>query len=490
MDWVRSVTNKEFNPSLNPIMGGHRNDATLLGNLDRLTNTHGGWRTITRSSTLREVARYGYDQSVCEQDMKYLVRRDPTAKMAVLWPAQDTFGQLPRSKNEVYDAWLGELEMLGLPQALIRADAFRARDGVAFLYLVASAPTEQDPLDPEAPPRMNIGAPLRQGSRFFGFDVIPRSRLDDQEPMLTDASGMPTHYRVHLDPNKQDESILIHASRIIALSDDVFSESVMDQDPDVLSMYDDLGNLRDIIHALTRGIVQGNPIVATVDLDNEYELGDDEDTINDIETNLGKLVDGSVQSVAPVEGIVFKRLGPTDLDDANDIVRLLSSRISHATRVPVNMVLASSRGSEQVTDQDDVRWQGIVDARFRRIAYPFLLELDRRWKLAGLIPRRQRLTLRDLELPYLARLSEKEQMLIEKNQAFNLQVAKQSGVLPKGRWFRDKYEDITDVQDPRYVLPAPPRYVLQDIAEDADGYPGWEDDEPVGPGGQRAGNDD
>lgn len=396
------------------------------------------------SSSRREQLAYHYQGFIYPQDRRYLHERDPTAHAVNTRPAVDTWFKLPRTYVRGIDDFFDYITSLGFTRAAIPTDITQRWAGGAFLYINASG---------------DVSQPLRAASRWFGFDflrpedIVEESIVPDEsgDPLLTQ-HGIQSLVWARNDKEKADrQGVEIHGSRLVSFVEDHESRSWVGRaklDP----CFDALWNLRDIEHAQKESQFQGNPVVVEVDTEAGYNSTPEADSA--IEAELKELRSGARDSISPVEGLKIRRLGEPKMDDPAPVIRLLASRIATCTELPVNMILASSRGSEQVTDQDRMDYASNIDVRRQTLALPILGHLVRLGQACDLVPRRAVLP-SDVEWPIIRTLNPRELAYVDKSDATTLNMALASGRRPPPRIER-KFPQNTEPFDPDLILPAQP----------------------------------
>lgn len=429
-----------------------------FGGLDMFTDmaTVAGGHVV-RSSRRREQLVYQYQDAVTLADRRYLATRDPTAVYVLERPAIDTWFAPPRAfGNPAVERFIGDIYTKGFQQAVIAADIAARRDGGAFLYINASGDASQ---------------PIGPRDQVFGFDYIQCDQIPSRDAIHLDVNADPLLSqhgieRIEFYPTtehkKRGELVTVHGSRIISMREDVSvrwwqGRSVLDP------IYDDLWNYRDVIFSQKQSQFMGNPIKVEVDWEAGFDIDDDEaDTVKE---RISQLRSGHRDSISPIQGLKVTRLGAPELDDPEAIVRALASRIANGTVFPVNMILASSRGSEQVTDQDYITYESEVDKRRRTFSHSILAHMFRLWQVMGAVPRRAQFPL-ELRWKHLRVLNEREEALAIGNMAKTLGAARSAGFMPP-EWFVHEFTPITEPIDTDTILPR--RTVVDAVETQVDG---------------------
>lgn len=444
---------------------GGRANLSGLDLFNNLVEKSGGH--IVRSSRRREQLVYQYQDHIFLEDRRYLALRDPTARYIIERPAIDTWFAPPKAFDPAIDRFVTDIFNLGFREAVVAADIAARRDGGAFLYINASG----DPAEP-----------IQSRDRVFGFDYIQVDQIPHRDAVHLDNTGNPDLMqhgieRVEFYPTIQHKNegrlVTIHGSRLISMRDDPtvrwwLGRGVID------AVYDDLWNYRDVIFAQKQSQFMGNPVKVEVDWEAGFDVDDDEaDTIKE---RISELRSGHRDSISPIQGLKVMRLGPPEMDDADTIVRALASRIANGTVFPVNMILASSRGSEQVTDQDFITYESEVQKRRDTHAHSILRHLFKVWQRIGGAPRRASFPL-ELRWKHLRVLNEREEALAVGNKAKTLNMAGAAGWVPP-EWFTEGFTKNTEPIDPDLILPR--RSVTENLNQNDDlDVPGPDDPEPT-----------
>lgn len=379
------------------------------------------------SSRRKETLAYDYQLIVHDSDLSYLFDRDPTADLIVSSPAIDAWWKLPRTFDSRIDDYLRFIRNRGFNQKAEGADMFNRRDGAAFIYINASGKIDES---------------LKSGDKIHGFDWLTVTEDVMSESVVKDNSGDPLlkQHGVHSLEISVDggagvgKPITIHGSRLVLFREDNTAKALRGKSA-LRPMFDDLWNLRDVVFAQKEGQYQGNPIVVSVDLENKFSAG--KQTALDINTEVKEMKQGFRQAFSPVEGLLIERLGPVELEDPTPIIRTLCSRISNGTRglIPVNRILASSRGSEQVTSEDRADEDSGVMKRNERFALPILSHMLEVGKVIGEVPRRAEMPF-DIEWPELRIQAPRDRAYVGVTEAMMLVRTSQAGYLPEERIMR------------------------------------------------------
>lgn len=436
---------------------------------------------VPRSTSQRETRVYGYQDRIRSRDYYYLSCRDPTTYMLLDKPALDTWCRMPMAFDPMWDDWLQRLTVLGLPAVARYADFCSNRDGGGFLYINASG---------------DVSKRLKRGDYWFGFDFIPLSSLAAKPPtssdpaytyleqaIIYDESGDPLLQQHGIESlaffatekdRERNEPTIVHGSRIVSFCPDPISRYIVSASR-LEPVYDDLWNLRDVVYALKRAQLGGNPIVIEIDSEN-FDF--DEEKAAEAEDEFKEFEDGHLQAFSPLYGSKMKRIGSANLDDAENIVSLLASRISNAIGIPFNMVVSTSKGSVKVEDGDYIAWESYVAQRRAVYAEPIMSQLAKAASASGEL--RQRPNLPDfpvgrLRWPHLRTLNAKDEALMVKNYATIIKTAYQSGRLAP-EWVLRQFPKNLEPIDPELVLPNAPK------AEDPNADDQGDDDEgPIPP---------
>lgn len=389
---------------------------------EELTQRHGG--QMHYSTRGREWNTYHYQPTIYAQDREYLHARDPTTTFLNTRLPMDAWWRLPLTGESEIDSYFRLIRNLGFNQSAEASHIFGNRDGGGLLYIRATGRYDQA---------------IKPGNRPVGFDYILAEDIIP-ESIVPDRSGDPI-FRQHgihslqiksKDPTKGP--VTIHGSRLIRFRPDNTTKDLIGQaliDP----CYDDVWNYRDIVFSGTRQQFQGNPIVVGVDRELAMKLGQPvkvkPETLDAIAQEMNNFETAGQQSFSPVEGLTISRLGAPEMDDATPTTRTLVSRIHNGVKgiYPVNMITASSRGSEQVTDQDRIDYASNVVIHNERFNIPILAQIIEVGKVMGLVPRRAEMPL-DLEWPELRISNAKERAYILNTEAMALVNAGKAGWEP------------------------------------------------------------
>lgn len=402
---------------------------SLYGDAASVAGSYGG--TMFRSSYGRELRVYGYQQAVYESDREYLFDRDPTAAMFVE-QYNHVWNGLPQTYVPEIDAYFSEQTGMGLLIALQAAYQEYWQEGGAFLYLE----TDRDPSkrltrgerpvawcflpakcivddmqDPANGPllakRGNIDALLDHGIEEISFYATEEARAAGQPTRVHGSRLIP----VNLDPRKQRWWRTNHVP--------------------MHRVYDTLWELRDIIFSRSRAHFQGDPIVVDVDISADAQKALNFQEMSDTErTEMSQMAEqaivdyntGAKTSFAPVMGFKMRRLGAAQLPDPKEDVMMLSSRLSHGSIYPVKYVLASTKGSTDVSDQDILILQGRVQDVRNVWAYKHLSKILLMGQVMGVngLRMQEQFNLphpKDLDWPMLRPLSPRDAAFTEKTDA-------------------------------------------------------------------------
>lgn len=384
--------NRGFTPINAATARGGIAQGTILSNtvLDVLAQTNGGNPFFNaESSDQRETNLYDYKRTIHPQDRWYLAERDPTGIAVIhkmpnmLWRRFPTITAgigtgLSTSSAEAFNNYFALLRKLGYLNAARQAHKMARRDGGAFVYRVAPG---------------NLDEPLPRDTRIRGYRTIPLHAIPIEGVLMhPNPDGVPLIEQhgiasllvrgtrtVNRPSDAQDSDALlnnaaqfreveVHGTRLeyFAPTEDhdkrnIVHASILD------AIHDDLWNFRDILATTTRGIIQGNPIVADVNIKDGFSLqvpadiqGTDEDPITVLQDEMEDYQGFGRDSFSPIEGITLRRVGAAEVEVPPDLVRALVGRIAGAAGLPVGKIFPTSRGSEQVTDQDQADMAGFM----------------------------------------------------------------------------------------------------------------------------------
>lgn len=423
--------------------------------LDSLANTNNGMLTTDgfrdRSSTGREAEIYGHQTFIHVQDREYLFERDPTARMIVSRVPEDTWVTLPRTYDEGIDAFFEQLMDMAAHVKIAAGDESQRMYGAAFLYLDCTGEASQ-----ELTPRDKLMGIDIIEAKEVAVDKIVLYKPGEERHPLCDHGIKSIQFSI-LAPNevrvvKKDEpepNHVIHGSRIRLLREGKRGRSIIAR-PVVDVIFDALRDLRDFAFSLRMAQMQGNPIALDIDTEQGFHLAKEIQTA--IKENMEDFQDNQRDVFGGIAGVKVRRIGSMQLDDAEPGIRLAASRISNATEFPVNMVLASSRGSEQVTDRDILEYEARISARREMFGRPILNGLVRVGQYLNMVPKRSRLPW-DMEWPRLRMMSPHEESMNINRAAMTVKAALQAGYIPKKRYLKF-FEKNTVPIDTTLILPS------------------------------------
>jgi hypothetical protein len=395
-----------------------------LGRFARQTaEMHGGRSHF--SSHRKELISYQYQRTIFAQDRRYLYDRDETARMIVAKPAFDSWQVPPTIHNDQVEAYI-EQEWYdhGFAQAAYACMVGQRRDGFGLIYVLTEDPNPHEPITPR--------------SNIIGYQHV---WLDDlaatKKPILPDVTADRQRYphgiaAVELVVRSDKDGAVVDkftadGSRFIMPPGDLTTRTWW-HNPVLDPIYDDLWNLRDIVSAASKNTEQGNPIVVSVKTDDDLVKVLQEDDEDAIIEDLKKMVEGGTDYFGPLRAIEVKRLGKNEMEDISPITRLLASRIAHGDHpFTVNHILASSRGSEQVTDEDRIDYLSDLRAMQWTTVYPTLRRLVTLGHITNALPRRQHLVRRQIEWEFLRVLNPRERTFVDKSDAATVEAAHRAG---------------------------------------------------------------
>lgn len=436
-EWVgRVITAGFYHPDLH-----HARSADLF---DATVREAGGF---TSSLTGRERLVYEHDAMPFEQTRGYLEDRDSIAWAATTGFAEKMWMTFPIVGDARHKDYFAQLQQAQFLKTMRDVEAMARRDGIAYIYIRATGPAS---------------SPLESGDRIVAFSPIghwqieknnvERHRGDD--PLLIQHGIEKVVINV-ADENKQVKPIDVHGHRLIPI--------VRNRGRGYLwPSYDDLWYMKDILFSLKMAQYMGNPIAVKVDIKwlQAISNGQAED-ISEPEMlvlkeqfieQTAKIQSGALHSYAPLKGLEVYRVGESKLDDPLPVLRALASRMSLTMGLSTNRILASSRGSEQVTDEDrtdEMTWvyeRQLIDGR---PVYDYLLDLLR---FVNRVPARTPVLPLDLRWPYTRILNPREEVYVTKSRASALKTAMETGF-----WLDDEvmrhFRKITEPLDARLLLP-------------------------------------
>lgn len=386
------------------------------GSIDSaVRDNYGTWSHV--SSHRKEIYVHNRQDAIYPQDLVYLHTRDPTVHGINRKVPEDTWFKLPETTEDRIDEFFSELTRLKFVQKAIEADTAQRRDGTAFLYINASG------TDPSQP--------LQQGDEIFGFQIIPKGRVvensvkptDNTDPLLTQ-HGI-EEIRIHGNPSIAEEEgsdviditnptdinagdTTIHGSRLILFKEDQETDHWTGR-PKIAPCYDEIWDWRDINWAQTQSQFEGDPIAVEIDSDEMFGLDDEAEEL--IQQEIEEYVSGVGQVFSPVQGITIERVGQQDLNDPTPGLRSIASRIATAVEFTAGQLLAMSRGSEQVTDQDILTYASEIDKRRHHFCMPILQHMVLVGRFLGNVPQTTQLPLQ-VHWPNLRTLSPREKAYV------------------------------------------------------------------------------
>lgn len=424
-----------------------------------LAGKYGG--QMFRSSTARELRVYGYQAQILENDRQYLFARDPTAAMFIEKPWTDMWNGFPQSYITEVDTYFSEQLALGLLSAFQAAYQEYYQEGGGCILLE----TDGDP-----------ATPLRRGERPLAWTFIPANAIvdDEQGPngyvlastnntdrLLDHGIEYLSVYPTEL-ARTQQTPLTVHGSRIIPVNLDPRKQKWW-RTPNVPlhRIYDTLWELRDIIFSRARAHFQGDPIVVDVDLSSDAQKAlnfgemdkEQRDAMSEmVETSILDYNAGSKSTFAPVMGFKMRRLGSAQLPDPKEDVMMLSSRLAHGSVFPVKMVLASTKGSTDVGDQDLLIYQGnLQNIRntwgYKHISRALLMGQVMGANSLRMMGQHDLPAPQELVWPMLRPLSPRDAAFTDKTDVLIYREAQEAGLVPPARLLRKFAQDI------RYPIP-------------------------------------
>lgn len=414
-----------------------------------------------RSTSGRELHVYGYEQEITQSTRSYLFNRDPTAAMFIEKPWADMWNGFPRTFIPQVDDYFAEQQALGLLTALQASYQEWYQEGGAFIMLE----TDGDPK-----------TRLSRSERPLGWCFIPAEHVvnefegehryyltgqDNVDPLLDHGIEFVSLYPTE-SARAENQPIVVHGSRLIPINLDArFQKWWRTPNIPLNRIYDSLWELRDIIFSRVRGHFQGDPIVVDVDISEDAQklmnFGEMSKTERDamsamVEQSILDYNTGAKSSFAPVMGFKLRRLGAAQLPDPKEDVMMLSSRLSHGSVFPVKMVLASTKGSSDVGDQDLLIYSGNIQNVRNVWGYKHLSKALLMGRVMGVNGLRMQDPHEmppptDIEWPTLRPLTPRDAAFTENTDIKIYRQAQEAGLIPPPRLLR-KFS-----QDPRYQKP-------------------------------------
>lgn len=387
---------------------------------ENLVDQHQGRLTATSSTRGRERKVYQRQQIIYQQDRDYLFDRDPTTEFIVSKAAEASWWKLPRTFDAEIDRFFRKLRALGLNTKAEASDIKQRLYGWSMLFIVAPG---------------DKSSRLMRNAPWHGFDYIDAPAIIP-ESIVFDTSGDPLlkQHGIHsFEIVRADgERETIHGSRVILFREDVLARDLPGGRSVIDVIHDDLWSLRDVLFAQEQAQMQGDPIVVSVDLEHNFQANTESE--QDFDAEMKEMKTGHRQAFSTVEGLIIERLGSVSLDDPTHILRALYSRISNGTKnfYPIGMLIASSRGSEQVTDQDRMDFASNVVMRNQKFVLPILDDIVERAKWSGMLGKDAEIP-EDVEWPDLRVLNPRERAYVYNTNATAILRAAQAGKVPP-RW--------------------------------------------------------
>lgn len=414
------------------------NDASLFDNVV----TSAGGRT-SFSAGMKEIKIYEHDIMPYGATRVYFEDRDPIAWAATTDFANEMLLVFPKVKDPRHRKFLQWLHETRLLPAARQAFGWARRDGVAYLYLRATGPSEDG---------------LARGDRVIshsslGYWQVPDSQVEKhrgEDPLLLQHGIERISIEQPGEDGKTTVKKEIHGHRLWKI--------VVNEGRGVIwPCYDDLWYVKDYLFAMRMSQDTGNPIQIRVDPKFLETIGEDltADEMKALKDQMvqetAKIQSGEKHHYAPIKGLIVERVGAADLDDPLPGLRAHAGRIALTTGLSVNRILPSSRGSEQVTDEDRIdEMTAIYKAQLRdvRPLLDYLLDVARH---IGVVPARTPPLPLDLHWPFVRILNPREEAYVKKTTIAAIKQAGDAGYEPDddvSGWRR-----VTKPVDPRLILP-------------------------------------
>lgn len=357
-----------------------------LSTMDQMVRKAGGGSFSLPSALRKEERVYGNQRNVLVQDLHYLERRDDTTEMLVNKVPRETWASLPRTGDPDVDAFFAKLVRRGYLEAARSSHALGRRDGSSFLEFIDGSDRE---------------GPVQAGFDPIGFDWFEQAEIvevDDtasKTPLTPHGIESITVKEEDEDGNLISEEVTIHGSRL-QLFKPATKEKKWWGKSIILSRFDTLWQLRDVVHSQVHQQAESNPIQVKIipealDPSARIDIGPEDKA--QLRRDLQGLVTGTRQFINPVEGVSVERIGAADLPDPREIINTLAAKITHNLEFTKNQVISRSTGETDITETDIDNWAreiGIVRTQF---ALPKLEHLLNIGKLSREVPF-------DTELPW------------------------------------------------------------------------------------------
>lgn len=388
-------------------------------------NSFGGTpiTTVNRSSSQRETWLHGQRPIVYQQDLDYLMKRDPVSRAVVTHPPRDTWVRMPRSYEDAVDEFFAELTRMGFQRAAITADICQRRSmpGVAFLYIK----TGGSPSD-----HIEDG-----GAAWTGFQVIRPTDVDWKETTYNFADPLLPH-GIELLAVVQSNGIRakIHGTRLVAFVEDLEVDKLQEAWPKLAVLHDPLWRRLDIEVMQTGAQVDGNPYVLEVDTDllrqgmGRVKL--DQDEADDMMDQVAEVASGETHAFGVMKAIRVRRVGKVDLDNPEWALRSVAGAVASDSEFTSNMVVVFSRGSEQITDADRNDYADNVETRRHLFAWHILDRLFRLAQVSGFVTKMRAELPLELKWPHIRRLNQREEAFVLARNAATLREAREARRLP------------------------------------------------------------
>lgn len=375
--------------------------------------SYGGIPYYSSSASGKELHAYQYAAAIHDQDREYLHQRDPLTYAINTVPPRDSWFRVPITGVDAIDSMFRELRKRGFNSRAMAADSCQRKYGYAFLYVNAAGGSDQ---------------PITNRRVWSGFDYV-RARdivwadttYKDDDPLL------PWHIEKLAVRDANGKTFFIHGTRLVPFVEDHEARHPSRARAKIDPVFDAIWNIRDVEYMQKQAQFEGSPYALEVDSAAQFrltperaaEMGEEMTQVR----GLGR--DG----FGPLEGVKVKRVGAMDLDNAEWAMRILVGRVAVATEFTSNMLIALSRGSEQITDSDRVDYASNIRIRGESFMWPILARVVDLAKEANLLVRRPEFP-DDLEWPELRILTAKEFSSMQRNQAMAIQAAAAGGRMP------------------------------------------------------------
>lgn len=379
--------------------------------------------SVNQSSSRRETWLHGQRPTVYQQDLDYLMKRDPVARAVISKPPRDTWMRMPRAYEPAVDDFFARLVRLGFTRAVINADVSQRRTlpGCAFLYIKAGG----------AP-----GNPIDEGGDLWtGFQAVKAGDIDWRETTWNYSDptlpwGVERLAVVQGDGTRAK----IHGSRLIPLCEDLEATKLQEAWPKLAALHDPLWRRLDVEAMQNGAQVDGNPYVLEIDTDllragmGRVKL--DPTEADDMMDQVAEVASGETHAFGIMKAIRVRRVGKVDLDNPEWVLRLVAGAVAADSEFTSNMVIVFSRGSEQITDADRNDYGDDIEIRRDLVAWPVLDRAFTLGQVSGFVKKTRPEVPLELKWPSIRRLTQREEAFVLARNAATLREAREARRLP------------------------------------------------------------